>query len=286
VRIARLAVGSSAQPVVALERDGALYDVAELERIFDTRFSPERMPGASDFHTRVIALGCAGLDALDDRLRSGDRPTAARALPGTFVWLAPCDTDRASFIQLAPLEEPSNEPLHRRGDARGLLGHDVVVPIPPGAAEATYELGVAAILGESVEGASPEQAERSILGYVILNAWAGSELERNPGWLSCPVPMQLGPVLVTKDDLGDVGALRAQVRIDGVVVTSTSLGCVNNGLSSAMAWVSRWTELRAGDVIGRGCGLGGRGAMPYGGVAELMAERLGKLAGRPLRRTS
>jgi hypothetical protein len=272
--------------VVALERDGALYDVAELEHIFDTRFSPERMPGAGDFHTRVIALGCAGLDAVDDRLRSGDRPTAARVLPGNFVWLAPCDTDRASFIEIAPHDEPSDEPLHRRGDARGLLGHDVVVPIPPAAGEAVYELGVAAILGENVEGASPEQAERSILGFVLLNAWAGRAPEKHPGWLSCPVPMQLGPVLVTKDDLGDVSGLRAQARVDGAVVTSTSLDSATNGLATAMAWVSRWTELRAGDVIGRGSGVAARGPVPFGGIAELVAERLGKLTGRPLRRTS
>jgi hypothetical protein len=147
MRIARLAVGSAAQPVVALERDGALYDVGELERIFDTRFSPERMPGSSDFHTRVIALACAGLDALDERLRAGDRPTAARALPGSFVWLAPCDTDRAAFVELAPYDLSADQPLHRRGDARSLLGHDVVVPLPPRAGDAIFELGVAALLG-------------------------------------------------------------------------------------------------------------------------------------------
>ena len=71
-------VDDVAEPVLALERDGALYDVAELDRAFDTRLSPERMAGASDFHVRAFALAGAGLHELDERLRAGDRPSAAR----------------------------------------------------------------------------------------------------------------------------------------------------------------------------------------------------------------
>src|SRR5262245_56994118 len=136
MRIARVLHAEAAIPTVALECDGALYDVAELDRHFDTRYSPERFRGASDFHTRVVALTCAGLAELDDALRSGRRPRAARLLPGTFTWMPPCATDRAAYIQLGPYRTDGagagdagagkaaaqrGEPLYWFGNARGMV---------------------------------------------------------------------------------------------------------------------------------------------------------------------
>src|SRR5262249_11803399 len=100
MRIARVLHNSSAAPLVALERDGALYSVAELDRIFETRFAPDRFPSASDFHARVVALTCAGLEELDLALKQGRRPTEARLAPGEFLWLAPCASDRAAYVEL------------------------------------------------------------------------------------------------------------------------------------------------------------------------------------------
>src|SRR4051794_9249252 len=95
MRIARIIHESSPFPVIALERDGALYDVAELDLRFATARTRELLGGASDFFSRVVALGGAGLDELDQRLAAGYRPTEARLAPGSFLWLSPCDPDRA-----------------------------------------------------------------------------------------------------------------------------------------------------------------------------------------------
>src|SRR5262245_2069361 len=82
-------------PTLALERDGALYAVAELDRRFRTRFA-DGPAGDADFHRRVVALGGEGLAMLDERLVSGERPGVARILPAELVWLAPCDADRCA----------------------------------------------------------------------------------------------------------------------------------------------------------------------------------------------
>src|SRR6185437_8186131 len=183
MRLARVLHGSSPVPLLALERDGALYDAAELDRIFGTRFSPEHIPGASDFHTRAVALGGAGLDELDDRLLAGDRPAAARLLPDTFVWLPPCDTERALYVQMAAYDEQLDDPLHRLGDARSLVGHESLVPFPAGETGPGYALGIAAVLREDIHEATPEEAERAVLGYSVLNAWWGADDEaRRKGW--------------------------------------------------------------------------------------------------------
>ena len=287
MRIARVHHGTSPLPILALERDGALYDVGELERIFGTRFAPDRLPGAGDFHTRAIGLGGAGLDDLDERLRAGDRPSAARLLPGTFTCLPPCDTDRAVYVQLAPYDEAASEPLHRLGDARGLLGHGSLIPFPSSAESAFFELGVAAVLREDLSGAQPDEAERALLGYTILNGWSAHEADPRPGWDAGRVPAQLGPVLVTPDELGepfDLARRKAQARVDGKTEVATSLGGWTFSLAASIAWVSQWIELRAGDVVGAGRVHGGRGEVPFGAAVELRVERVGKLAGRPVRR--
>ena len=89
MRIARVLHAPSPTPIIALERDGSLYDVAELDRHWDTRYAPERLSGSSDYDTRVIALSWAGLAELDVAVGSGRRPREARLLRGGCVRLAP-----------------------------------------------------------------------------------------------------------------------------------------------------------------------------------------------------
>ena len=276
---------------VALERDGALYDVGELDRRFGTRFSPDAFLGATDFHTRVIALACAGLDALDERLRAGDRPTEARILPGTFLWLPPCDPDRALYVQMAPYDAALDEPSYRIGNARGLLGHDALVPFPARETRPDFELGIAAVLAEDLHAATADEAARAILGYAILNDWtARDEAARAPLCASSArdFATQLGPTLVTRDEVGDVARLKAQARVGGAVITRTSIGGFSFSLAESIAYVSRHVPLRAGDVIGAGRVIGGsasEGPAPlrFDAPVELAVERLGKLAGRPAR---
>jgi Fumarylacetoacetate (FAA) hydrolase family len=285
MRIARVLEGSSPLPLLALERDGALYDAGALDRIFDTRFSPDRLAAGCDFHTRTAALGGAGLDELDERLRAGDRPAQARLVPGSFTWLPPCDTERALFVQMAAYDEPQDEPAHRLGDARGLLGHASCVPFPSGEGRPAFELGIAAVLRDDLRHADAREAERAILGYAILNTWTGGDDEaRRPAWSARRVPAQLGPVLVTPDDAGDLTRLKALVRVDGKVITTSSVGGWSFSIAQSIAWVSRWMDLRAGDVVGAGCVLHGRGEATFEGMTEVMVERLGKLAGRPVQR--
>jgi hypothetical protein len=266
-------------PVLALERDGALYDCGALDRAFDTPFTPERLPGAEDFHTRVVALRCAGLDELDDRLRAGDRPSSARLLPGEFAWLPPCDTERALYVQAQPYGE-AGAPPYRVGNARALLGQGASVPFPADEDRPDFGLAVAAVLAEDLDAASPDEAAQAILGYALLNAWRGAT--------AIDVPPQIGPVLVTPDEAGDVGHLRAQVRIDGAVVLASEGGLVSSP-AEAIAAAILSGPLRAGDVIATGCLREACAAahgvtIAFGATVELGVERLGRLAGRAARR--
>lgn len=263
---------------LALERDGALYDVAELDRIFDTPNSPDRIARGDDFHTRVVGRGCAGLDALDARLRAGERPTEARLFPEAFTWLPPCDTERALFARV--IAGPARRSF-RLGNARALLGHGERVPFPPDETRPELELAVAVVLGEDLDSATEREATSAILGYTILDAWRGAdEAERDPAAASL-VPSQLGPVLVTADEVADLAKLRSEARVGGTSVAGAPLVSMGSLLAS-LSWLSRATPLRAGDVIAVTDGASPCRA-PWDAPVDLLVERLGKLCGRASR---
>lgn len=295
MRIARVLHTSALRPIVALERDNALYDVAELERIFDAPRAPVEIAEPWDFHTRVVALSCTGLAELDDRLLAGDRPTEARLYPGSFVWLAPCAADRAMYVQLDDHAAAApSEPRYWIGNARGFLGQDASVPFPDQEEEPDFELSIAALLAEDLYRASHAEAERAILGYTILNGWTARQEERRCRDAALGVTRardfgpQLGPVLVTRDELGDIRPLRALARVAGEVARCGPLDAGTFTLAESIAFVSDHIELHAGDVVGAPCVAGGNSAaqgrrLAYDTNVELTIERIGKLSGRPRR---
>ncbi|WP_437315339.1 fumarylacetoacetate hydrolase family protein [Sorangium sp. So ce385] len=289
MRIAHVLQLATSTPIVALERDGALYDVAELERHFGTKLADIR--GVSDFHTRVVALRCAGLHALDDRLLSGDRPSSTELHPSTVLWLPPCATDRAAYIQLGPYAHGAERPWYRFGNSRALVGHDAAIPFPALENEPDYELNLAALLGEDLRRASPDDVERAIAGYTVLSDWTARGLEARS--LACGLPpseardfaTQLGPVLVTPDELGPVEVLRTQARVGTASRPCSRIGEWAFSLAESVAYISNHIELRAGDVVGAGRVFGGSAGqpVPYGATVELMIERIGRLSGKPVR---
>lgn len=275
---------SSPFPVIALGRDGALYDVGELDQRFRTSCAPDELVGATDFFTRAISLRCTGLEALDERLVGGDRPTEARLLPGTFVWLPPCDPDRSLYVHVTPSGTSGDaEPRYRLGNARGMLGHEARVVFPARETRPDFELVIAAVLADDLRRATADEAQAAILGYTILNNWTARDEEaryRDAGRARDFAP-QLGPLVVTCDEIGDVARLRTQARVGGETVADGVVGEAGAGLAEAIAFVSHRFDLRAGDLIGATC-IPGTGVR-HGVTVELLIERLGKLTGCPIK---
>jgi 2-keto-4-pentenoate hydratase/2-oxohepta-3-ene-1,7-dioic acid hydratase in catechol pathway len=285
MRLARVLIADAPTPQVALERDGSLYDVEALDERFDTRFAPERFANAGDFRTRAIALGCAGLDDLDARLCSGERPTEARLDKDAFVWCAPFDADRALLVELRGFG--SDElPRYRIGNARSVVGHAATIALADDETRAEVKLDLGIVLREDLTRASAGEAREAILGLSILAAWTGQdELERaraagRGDGAARDRASQLGPLLVTIDELASLRDKRAQLRIGDRVVFEGTIGTELETIAESIAALSHALDLRAGDLIGAGLDLA-RAEVPRGIKADLLVERLGRLTGRP-----
>lgn len=273
--------GAPLFPAVALERDGALYRAAELGRAFGPG-CPAIEDGA-DFHHAVLSLAGEPLRRLDERLLSGERPASARIQPGTFTWVPPCDPRRASLVLGGGLAgaAPGPVPSFRVSSARVLFGHDATVPLPPVAPSVLAEpeplevdAGVAVVLADDLERATAPEARAAILGYTLLLVW-------RPGLCA-----QLGSVLVTSDESGDVSSSRPLFRVGGAMTPATDLRASSFTPAETIAWISHHVPLAAGDVIGvaRVAGAGGATGvkLPFGARVEVALEPLGRLSGRAI----
>ena len=160
-----------------------------------------------------------------------------------------------------------------------LIGaHDDVAP-PPGCGVLDFELEVAAIVGLDGQNLSPATADEHVFGYAIFNDWSARDLQRpemRVGLGPCKgkdFASTLGPWIVTADELhphrDDEGRLRLDmmVEVNGVETGRDNLANMAWSFADLVAYASRGTWVRAGDVLGSGtCGGGGS-------LAELWGRR-------------
>lgn len=185
-----------------------------------------------------------------------------------------------------------------------IVGPDVDVPIAPGSVSMDFELEVAAIVGRAGHDLSPDDAEQHIAGFCVMNDWSARDVQRREMQLSMgPVKgkdfaTSLGPALVTPDELesarsGKAYDLAMVARVNGREYSRATLAGIYWSFGEMLAYASRGTWVRPGDVIGSGtCGTGcilelslvhGADQYPWlqpGDVVELEVERLGVLRNR------
>ncbi|GKQ35718.1 fumarylacetoacetate hydrolase family protein [Streptomyces sp. A012304] len=144
------------------------------------------------------------------------------------------------------------------------------VPVPPGSRVLDFELEVAVVVGRAGRDLTPEQARDHILGYTILNDWSARDLQSREMQVRLgpckgkDTATTLGPYLVTADELeqyrDDEGFLRLALtaEVNGEVVGKDLLSNMSWTFEEMIAYASRGTWVRPGDVLGSGtCGNGG-----------------------------
>jgi 2-keto-4-pentenoate hydratase/2-oxohepta-3-ene-1,7-dioic acid hydratase in catechol pathway len=193
-----------------------------------------------------------------------------------------------------------------------IIGPDEEVAVPPGTKQLDYELEVAAVVGREGANLTPEEAEHYIVGFMVMNDWSARDLQREEMRLSMgPVKgkdfaTSIGPFFVTPDELqpfrkDQAYDLAMRAFVNGRKYSEASLADIYWSFEEMIAYASRGTKVKAGDLIGSGtCGTGcilelslvhGEEQYPWlqpGDVVELSVDGLGSfknrvVAGLPLR---
>ncbi|RDI34703.1 fumarylacetoacetate hydrolase family protein [Lentzea flaviverrucosa] len=243
---------------------------------------------------RLRPLGTASLiDVLGD-------------LPGAAALAGPAGPHVSEVRLLAPLQPPTVRdfvtfeehvegmragsgvpeqwyaaPTFYFGNPYAVIGPHDDVPVPPGSELLDFELEVAAVISREGRDLTPEQARDHIAGYTIFNDWSARDLqtaEMAVGLGPCKgkdTATTLGPWLVTPDELehhrdaDGLLHLELTAEVNGRVVGSDLLSNMSWTFEEMVAYASRGTAVRPGDVLGSGtCGNGGCLAELWGRGAE------------------
>jgi 2-keto-4-pentenoate hydratase/2-oxohepta-3-ene-1,7-dioic acid hydratase in catechol pathway len=151
-----------------------------------------------------------------------------------------------------------------------LIGTGDDIAMPPGCTLLDYELEVAAVVGFEGSNLSPKEAREVVFGYTILNDWSARDLQSREMKVGLgpakgkDFASTLGPWLVTADEFegrhDDEGFLPVlmTVDVDGVEIGRDQLSNMGWPFEDLIAYASRGTAVRPGDVLGSGtCGNGG-----------------------------
>jgi 2-keto-4-pentenoate hydratase/2-oxohepta-3-ene-1,7-dioic acid hydratase in catechol pathway len=215
---------------------------------------------------------------------TGAKPTAETLSLDAVRLLPPVEPpsvrDFLAFEQhvegMVRLHEPPREvhpqwyeaPTFYFSNPHSLIGAHDDVALPPGCKVFDYELEVAAVIGRDGRDLTPEAAREHIAGYVILNDWSARDLQFAEMQVGLgpakgkDSAITLGPWLVTADELepyrrGDRLELELEVVLNGERVGGDTLASMAWSFEELVAYASRGTWVRAGDVLGSGtCGGG------------------------------
>ena len=211
---------------------------------------------------------------------------------------------RASFGRSDVPDVWFDQPVFYFSNPAAIRGPGVAIPISPGSSRFDYEVEVAAIVGKAGSDLSPAEAEGHIAGYTILCDWSARDLQATESAVGLGPAKgkdgatSLGPFLVTPDELARYRSgrgfdLRMRAVVNGREYGGGLWSSIHWSFGQMLAFASRGTELRPGDVIGSGTvGTGcllelshlhGSEAYPWlaaGDQVSIEVERLGALTAR------
>ncbi|GCE48646.1 fumarylacetoacetate (FAA) hydrolase [Thermosporothrix hazakensis] len=148
-----------------------------------------------------------------------------------------------------------------------IYGPESVVPYPRGSQELDFELEIACVIGKEGKDIPVEDAAQYIAGYTIMNDWSARDFQRKDMKLNLgpgkgkDFATSLGPFLVTPDELetrrtGSGASERYDMpmitRINGREISRGNFKDIHFSFAQMIAYASRNTRLRIGDVLGSG----------------------------------
>ena len=135
-----------------------------------------------------------------------------------------------------------------------LVGHDAEVGVPSGYGTVFHEWELTAVVGSTLSGATPEEAEEAIFGYTILDDLTFHEIElvnrdhqqwaKNvDGFAPC------GPWIVTSDELDPTDGLPMRRRLNGELEAESSSSQMRHTMPELLSFLSTFSTLEPGDLV-------------------------------------
>ena len=212
------------------------------------------------------------------------------------VRLKPCVAGTGKFICIglnyadhaaeSGMEIPSESVLFLKATS-AICGPGDPIVIPRGGTKTDWEAELAVLIRDFVKYVSEEDAMDHVGGYAATNDVSEREyqLERAGQWIkgkSCDNFGQLGPWLVTKEEIRDPQNLAMWLTVNGETMQNGSTKTMVYGVAHLVSHLSQFMTLHHGDVIststppGVGLGMDPSTCLKDGDVVELGIDGLGR----------
>lgn len=229
--------------------------------------------------TRIAAIDPTTLPSVDADTRLG--PCVAGT--GKFICIGLNYADHAAE---AGLDLPP-EPVIFMKATSAICGPNDPIVIPRGSTKTDWEVELAVVIGKRAKYVTQAEAMDYIAGFAITNdvSERSFQNERAGQWTkgkSCDNFGQIGPWLVTRDEILDPQNLSMWLTVNGQMMQNGSTKTMVYSVASVVSYLSNFMSLQPGDVISTGTPPGvGMGQNPQqyllpGDVVELGIEGLGR----------
>jgi 2-keto-4-pentenoate hydratase/2-oxohepta-3-ene-1,7-dioic acid hydratase in catechol pathway len=235
----------------------------------------------------ISDAGLAEIRAIDPLtlpvVLDGARLGACVAGTGKFICIGLNYADHAaeSGLNVPP------EPVIFMKATSAICGPNDPIIIPRGSVKTDWEVELAVIIGTKAKYVAEADAMAHVAGYAVSNdvSERAFQTERSGQWTkgkSCDNFGQLGPWLVTRDEVADPQNLAMWLTLNGQMMQNGSTKTMVYGVQFLVHYLSQFMTLHPGDVISTGTPPGvGLGMKPPrylkpGEVVELGIEGLGR----------
>jgi 2-keto-4-pentenoate hydratase/2-oxohepta-3-ene-1,7-dioic acid hydratase in catechol pathway len=155
------------------------------------------------------------------------------------------------------------QPVFYFTNPAAVRGPHAGVAVPPGSHALDYEIEVAAVVGRAGSDLPPDEAAGHIAGFMLFCDWSardlqGAEMKLNLGPAKGKDSANtFGPWLVTADEFAPLASRRGYdvpltASVNGVTYSSGNLADLYWSFGEMLAYASRGTGLKPGDIVGSG----------------------------------
>lgn len=225
-----------------------------------------------------------GIDATTLPEVSG-KPRLGPPVAGTGKYVC-IGLNYADHAAEAGMEVPK-EPVIFMKATSSICGPDDPIIIPRNSEKTDWEVELAVVIGKRAKYVSEADALDHVAGYCVANDVSERDFQIHRGgqWVkgkSCDNFGQIGPWLVTPDEVSDPQDLKMWLKVNGEMMQDGSSKTMVFGVAHLIHHLSQFMTLHPGDVISTGTPPGvGMGQKPprylkTGDVVELGIEGLGE----------
>ena len=287
-----------------------ILDVPSAKKVLGGKFQTLETHGMRCF----IESGAAGLELLkelvdategkDDLWRDLSSVTLGPPVPKPYKFLALATNYRehiaeGDFTKMPEKEDKITPYVFMKPPSTTVIATEDPIVLPKVAVAIDWELELGVIIGKKGKYIPKAEALDYVFGYTVVNdvserkLFASKERTKdrdmdgffdwlNGKWLDGFAPT--GPVLVTRDEIGDPQNLHARLTVNGEVKQDFNTGDMIFDIPATIAFISRIMTLEPGDIIATGTSAGvgdSQGIyLKAGDLVEGEIERIGMLRNR------